>query len=152
GLYSRGHARHRSCRRNLPHRRRGRAAPGEAARRRPAERRRDSRSNRPRPRWGRVMTLIKLAGGRIVDPANKRDGVGELFLRDGRIIADPGPGAKPDYTYDLAGRVVMAGGIDLHSHLCGGKVNLARTLLPEDHRADSEQRTELKRSGGGRAT
>ena len=46
----------------------------------------------------------------------------------------------------------MAGAIDLHSHICGGKVNLARTLLLEDHRADIERRTELKRSGGGRAT
>jgi formylmethanofuran dehydrogenase subunit A len=95
---------------------------------------------------------VKLAGGRIVDPANKRDGVGDLFLRDGRIVADPGPGAKVDRTYDLSGRVVMAGAIDLHSHICGGKVNLARTLLLEDHRADSEHRTELKRGGGGRAT
>ena len=98
------------------------------------------------------MTLVKLAGGRIVDPANKRDAIGDLFLHDGRIVTDPGPGAKLDRTYDLTGRVVMAGAIDMHSHICGGKVNLARTLLVEDHRADSEQRTELKRGGGGRAT
>ena len=98
------------------------------------------------------MTLVKLTGGRIVDPANKRDGVGDLYLRDGRIVADPGPGAKLDQTYDLRGRIVMAGAIDMHSHICGGKVNLARTLLPEDHRNDIEHRTELKRSGGGRAT
>jgi formylmethanofuran dehydrogenase subunit A len=98
------------------------------------------------------MTLVKLAGGRIVDPANKRDGVGDLYLRDGRIAAAPGPGAKLDQTYDLAGRVVMAGAIDMHSHICGGKVNLARTLMPEDHRADIEHRTDLRRSGGGRAT
>ncbi len=98
------------------------------------------------------MTLVKLAGGRIVDPANKRDGIGDLYLSDGRIVADPDPGAKPDQTYDLTGRVVMAGAIDMHSHICGGKVNLARTLLIEDHRADSERRTGLKRGGGGRAT
>ena len=30
----------------------------------------------------------------------------------------------------------MAGGIDLHSHIGGGKTNLSRLLLPEDHRAD----------------
>jgi formylmethanofuran dehydrogenase subunit A len=98
------------------------------------------------------MTLVKLTGGRIVDPANNRDGVGDLYLRDGRIVADPGPGAKLDQTYDLAGRVVMAGAIDMHSHICGGKVNLARALLPEDHRADLERRSDLRRSGGGRAT
>jgi len=98
------------------------------------------------------MTLVKLAGGRIVDPANKRDGVGDLYFRDGRIVADPGAGAKVDRSYDLGGRIVMAGAIDMHSHICGGKVTLARTLLIEDHRGDDEHRTELKRSGGGRAT
>jgi len=98
------------------------------------------------------MTLVKLAGGRIVDPAHNRDGVGDLYVRDGRIVADPGPGTKPDQTCDLAGRVVMAGAIDMHSHICGGKVNLGRTLLPEDHRNDVDGRTDLKRSGGGRAT
>ena len=37
------------------------------------------------------MTLVKLAGGRIIDPATGRDGVvGDLYLRDGRIVADPG--------------------------------------------------------------
>ena len=32
----------------------------------------------------------------------------------------------------------MAGGVDLHSHIGGGKVNLARLLLPEDHRRGIE--------------
>jgi formylmethanofuran dehydrogenase subunit A len=99
------------------------------------------------------VSVVKLAGGRIVDPANGRDGtIGDIYVRDGRIIADPGPGAKIERTYDLSGRIVMAGAIDIHSHISGGKVNLARTLLPEDHRVDAQRRTDLKRSGGGRAT
>jgi formylmethanofuran dehydrogenase subunit A len=99
------------------------------------------------------VSVVKLAGGRIVDPANGLDGVvSDLYVRDGRIITDPGPGAKVERTYDLNGRIVMAGAIDIHSHISGGKVNLARTLLLEDHRADVEERTDLKRSGGGRAT
>ena len=99
------------------------------------------------------MSAIKLAGGRIVDPANGRDrAVEDIYVRDGRIVADPGPGAKIEQSYDLNGRIVMAGAIDIHSHIAGGKVNLARTLLLEDHRAGVEQRTDLKRSGGGRAT
>ena len=99
------------------------------------------------------MTLIRLAGGRIFDPANGRDGTpGDLFLRDGRIIADPGPGARVDHSYDVSGRVVMAGGIDIHSHIAGGKVNLARMLMTEDHRHHVDARTELKRGGGGHAT
>jgi formylmethanofuran dehydrogenase subunit A len=31
---------------------------------------------------------------------------------------------------------VLAGGIDMHSHIGGGKVNLARTLLPEFQRGE----------------
>jgi formylmethanofuran dehydrogenase subunit A len=95
--------------------------------------------------------LIKLSGGRIFDPANEVNGeVRDLFLRDGRIIADPGE--EPDATYDVAGKAVMAGGIDLHSHIAGGKMNIARMLLPEEHRRSHEDGTALKRSGTGDAT
>ena len=81
------------------------------------------------------MTYVKLAGGRIFDPANRRNDVtGDIFIHDGRIAADPGPGAKIDKVIDISGRVVMAGGIDIHSHICGGKMNLARTLMTAEHR------------------
>ena len=33
----------------------------------------------------------------------------------------------------LRGMVVMAGGIDIHSHIAGGNVNNARLLSPEIH-------------------
>lgn len=95
--------------------------------------------------------LVKLAGGRIFDPANGVDGeVRDLFLLDGRIVADPGE--APDATYDVAGKVVMAGGIDLHSHIAGGKLNIARMLLPEEHRRVHADATALRRSGTGDAT
>ena len=51
----------------------------------------------------------------------------------------------------FAGCVVMAGGIDMHTHIGGGKVNIARAMLPEDHRADLVARGELTRSGCGHA-
>ena len=41
-----------------------------------------------------------------------------------------------DKEYDLHGKVVMSGAIDMHTHIGGGKGNIARTLLPEDHRQD----------------
>ena len=99
------------------------------------------------------MTLLKLSGGRIVDPANRRNGeIGDLYVNDGRMVAAPPAGTRVDRTIDLAGRIVMAGGIDIHSHIGGGKVNLARTLMLEDHRDHGHARTELTRGGGGRAT
>jgi formylmethanofuran dehydrogenase subunit A len=99
------------------------------------------------------MSLVKLAGGRIVDPINGRDRErGDLYLRDGRIVADPGPGTHIDRVIDVTDRIVMPGGIDIHSHLAGGKVGLARTLMLEEHRQSPEERTALLRSGGGVAT
>ena len=34
---------------------------------------------------------------------------------------------------DAAGLVVMAGGVDVHSHIVGSKVNAGRKFCPEDH-------------------
>ncbi|WP_036292788.1 formylmethanofuran dehydrogenase subunit A [Methylosinus sp. PW1] len=78
--------------------------------------------------------LICLRGGHIVDPVNGVDGVGDLYIEDGRIVAPPA-GRTPDVEHDVSGHIVMAGAIDIHSHIAGGGVNTARLLLPEAHRA-----------------
>ncbi len=94
--------------------------------------------------------MIRLRGGRIYDPAHGIDGkVRDLFVHNGRIVIAPSPGAVIDCEYDLSGRVVMAGAIDLHTHIGGGKVNIARAMLPEDHRDSAFARTDLTRSGSG---
>ncbi len=85
--------------------------------------------------------LIKLTGGKVYDPANKVSGeVRDIYVEDGKIVA-PKPNAKADQTYDIKGRVVMAGAIDPHTHIGGGKMTIARMLLPEDHRGDPVTRT-----------
>ncbi len=95
--------------------------------------------------------LIKLAGGKVYDPAHGVDGeVRDIYVRDGRIVPPPEPGAPVDQTYTLDGKIVMAGAIDLHTHIGGGKVNIARAMLPEDHRDERRPRTALTRSGSGR--
>ena len=79
------------------------------------------------------MSSLLLRGGLIVDPANGSAGVRrDLGVRDGRIVA--ADGGAFDQELDVSGCVVMAGGIDLHTHIGGGKVNLARLLMAEDHR------------------
>lgn len=83
------------------------------------------------------MSLIRLKGGTLFDPVNGVDGERrDLHIRDGRIVAVPA-GMPADREYDATGMIVMAGGIDLHSHIGGGKTSLSRLLLPEDHRAAS---------------
>jgi len=80
------------------------------------------------------MSLLKLHGGRVIDPTNGIDGVvRDVFIREGRIV-EPAADDVVFSEIDATGCVVMAGGIDMHTHIGGGKVNLARMLLPEDHR------------------
>jgi formylmethanofuran dehydrogenase subunit A len=76
--------------------------------------------------------LTRLWGGAVFDPARGAEGTaGEIWLRDERIVAPPAAGTRADYEYDLRGHLVMAGGIDVHTHIGGGKLNLARMLLPD---------------------
>ena len=94
----------------------------------------------------------KLANGRVYDPAHGINGERrDLYIRDGLICPEPAAGARIDWRLDLKGRIVMAGAIDIHTHIGGGKVNLARMMLPEDHAADPVKRTKLTRSGCGHA-
>lgn len=76
------------------------------------------------------MSTRRIRGGRVFDPANGIDGeVRDVVMRDGRVVV-PDPREAVDEEVDAAGCIVLAGGIDLHSHIGGGKVNLARLLLP----------------------
>ncbi len=93
------------------------------------------------------MSELRIVNGRVYDPANGIDGeVRDVCIRDGRIAADAAPGAVK---IDAHGMVVMPGGIDIHCHIAGPKVNLARKLQPEDHRLDVQPGTAVMRSGTG---
>lgn len=61
------------------------------------------------------MKTLQIKGGRIIDPANKRDEVADLWIVDGMVVAKP---AKPEEveTIDAAGMVVAPGLIDIHVH------------------------------------
>ena len=93
------------------------------------------------------MTAIRISGGAVHDPANDVDGeIRDVCLEDGKVVADVGPDAR---RIDARGMVVMAGGVDIHAHIAGPKVNAARKLSPEDRRGDPLDRTEILRSGTG---
>ncbi len=79
--------------------------------------------------------LTRLTGGRLFDPAQGFNGkVQDLWFCDDLIVSQPEAGVMPDADIDVSGKVVMAGAIDIHSHIAGGNVNTARLLLPEQHR------------------
>src|SRR5260221_10848503 len=74
--------------------------------------------------------LTRIAGARIIDPANGRDEIGDIWISDGHIVEVP-PGARADATYDATGKIVMAGAMRIHVPIAGWSVNTARLLLPE---------------------
>ena len=69
----------------------------------------------------------------------------------GRIIDRPDD-RKADEEIDVSGHIVMAGAIDVHSHIAGGGVNTARLLLPENHRAHRPRPKDTPLSTAGWST
>ncbi len=64
------------------------------------------------------MTSLAIRGGRILDPANGIDAIGDVVLVDGRVAAigsDAGKDAAE--TIDAHGLVVAPGFVDIHCHL-----------------------------------
>jgi len=96
------------------------------------------------------MSLFKLTGGTVYDPAHGIDGqVRDLWIEDDKIVAPPCDSQqKPARELDLRGLIVMPGGIDMHCHIAGPKVNTARKMRPEEKRGhEVVPRTDRLRSG-----
>ena len=97
--------------------------------------------------------ITKLQNARIYDPINRINGkIKDLYIKNGHIIDKPKHGERISRTINLKNKIIMAGGIDIHSHIAGGKGNLARLLLPEEHRKYLYSSSEKLRSGSGLGT
>ncbi|HXH03763.1 MAG TPA: dihydroorotase [Candidatus Competibacteraceae bacterium] len=62
---------------------------------------------------------ILIRGGRLVDPAQGRDGRHDLYLVDGRVAAvdSPPPGFQPQRVIEATGKIVCPGLVDLAARL-----------------------------------
>jgi len=92
--------------------------------------------------------MLRIVNGKVYDPTNGVDGeIRVIAVKEGRIV----PEAELDATartIDARGMIVLPGGVDIHSHIAGPKVNAARKMRPEDHRrAEPVKRTAITRSG-----
>ncbi|KXA91354.1 hypothetical protein AKJ63_01030 [candidate division MSBL1 archaeon SCGC-AAA259D18] len=86
-----------------------------------------------------------IKNGTVYDPLNEINGEKmDICAKDGKIAEEAG-GKK----IDASGLVVMPGGVDIHTHVSGSKVNSGRSLRPEDHRKDVVPKTDVTRSGVG---
>ena len=74
---------------------------------------------------------IELQRARIVDPLHEQNGqLASLLIEDGKFVPLQPDAGPADRAIDLDGKYALAGGIDIHTHIGGGKVNLARLLMP----------------------
>lgn len=93
-----------------------------------------------------MVEELLIRNGVVYDPINgvigeKKD----VCIRNGKIVES----VKSPKIIDAEGRVVMPGGVDLHSHIAGGKINFGRLFRPEDGRRGREPKTKVCRSQSG---
>ena len=97
--------------------------------------------------------MLGIVNGEVYDPQNGINGeIRDVWIEGGKIIsAPPAPAGSSDPAgiregveiIDATGLVVMPGGVDIHSHIVGAKVNSGRKFCPEDHRDHVRARTAL---------
>jgi len=64
-----------------------------------------------------ISKTLLLRGGRVIDPANNFDGVADVLIIDGKIAAvNPDVKFSADYEYDVTGKIVTPGLIDMRVH------------------------------------
>ncbi|MBU1567981.1 MAG: dihydroorotase [Proteobacteria bacterium] len=64
-----------------------------------------------------MSKAIQLKNGRIIDPSQKRDEIADLWIKDGMIVDHQSIDVKDADIYNLDGRWIVPGLIDMHVHL-----------------------------------
>lgn len=64
-----------------------------------------------------MTAVIIIHNGRIIDPINDRDGIGEIWISGNQIVSPGSVDAGDAIRYDAAGCWVVPGLIDMHVHL-----------------------------------
>ena len=94
--------------------------------------------------------MLGIINGEVYDPLNSINAqTRDIWVKEGRIVPPEGVDRERAGIIDAAGLVVLPGGVDIHSHIVGAKVNAGRKFRPEDHRHNVRKRTNLLRSGTG---
>ncbi|MDO9043759.1 MAG: formylmethanofuran dehydrogenase subunit A [Methanobacteriaceae archaeon] len=90
-----------------------------------------------------------IKNGIVYCPLNGIDGEKmDICIKDGKIVESVSDNAE---VIDASGKIVMPGGVEVHSHIAGAKVNVGRMMRPEDSKKDAEATNEAinRRAGSG---
>jgi formylmethanofuran dehydrogenase subunit A len=91
--------------------------------------------------------MLRIINGEVYDPLNGINGeVRDVCVADDKIVSQVEPDSP---VIDASGMIVMPGGVEIHAHVAGPKVNAGRKMRPEDHREIVIPRTAITRSGTG---
>jgi imidazolonepropionase-like amidohydrolase len=74
------------------------------------------------------MTRIVVRGGRMFDGTGADPAEGDVAIEDGRFV-EVGTGLDGDEAVDVAGRTILPGLFDCHTHVCTSGVDPLRTLI-----------------------
>ncbi len=77
---------------------------------------------------------ILIKNGVVYDPLNNiRGEVMDIAIKNGKIVDPSEIDLSKAKVIDAKGKLVVPGGIDIHAHIAGPKVNTGRLMVVEDH-------------------
>ncbi len=87
-----------------------------------------------------MSNILWITGGRVIDPANQRDAIGDIYAVDGTLVDSLTDAQKADATkVDASGLVVAPGLVDIHVHFRDPG---------QTHKEDIRSGTEAAAAGG----
>jgi len=97
---------------------------------------------------------ILIKNGYLYDPINRINGEkADIAIKNGKIVCTSSIKLRNATTIDATNKIVMPGGVDIHSHVAGPKINVGRIMRPEDHYKEYMiARPGIRRSGSGLTT
>ena len=64
-----------------------------------------------------MNNILWITGGRVIDPANQRDAIGDIYAVDGVLVEQLDAAQKQAATrIDASGLIVAPGLVDIHVH------------------------------------
>ncbi|KAF5088623.1 Formyltransferase/hydrolase complex Fhc subunit A [anaerobic digester metagenome] len=94
------------------------------------------------------MAEYLIKNGFVFDPVLGIKGdKADIAIKDGKIVETSA--IKDPKVIDATGKTVMAGGVDIHAHVAGPKVNVGRNFRPEDKLFGYKAKSGIERMQGG---